>query len=128
MPSALFNDTFLTAVALMVEIGVSCALVYAYIRMPERRMRLVVMLGTLTPCILCYFVIAANYAQNPKDAENRFAFFAMPVMAFLPYLALLGLGLCLSQLPRPIHHGARYGVGFAAASASTILLLILGRT
>jgi hypothetical protein len=117
------DDSTLTLVAMIVELGCPVAFATLYWYRPAMRRRVAVLLGTVTPAILAYAWGAVGYIADPGDMSNRWGFGAMWGMSLAVYVAAVLVGVGLSFVPRPSHLLGRYFVGFLAPPIGFGLLI-----
>jgi len=110
--------------ALLFELGVPSAAIIVMLRSPRLRKFVIVVLGAVTPLVLLYGAVVVAFLLNPNKG-NIFAFYAMWVMSFFAYAAILLGGMALAFVPRPSNLYARFFIGFASAPLSYALLNIM---
>jgi len=111
--------------ALLFELGVPIAGIMVTLRAPRLRKFVILVLGAVTPVLLLYGAVTVAFLLNPADKGNIFSFYAMWVMSFFPYAAILVDGIALAFVPRPSNLYARFLIGFASAPLSYALLNIV---
>ena len=111
--------------ALSLELGVPTAAIMVMLRAPRLRKFVIVVLGAVTPFLLLYGAVAIAFLLNSSDRGNIFAFYAMSVMSFFAYAAILVGGIALAFVPKPSNLYARFFIGFASAPLSYVLLNIV---
>jgi len=103
-------------VAAALEFGVPLVLGVTYWRSHTLKPKLVVLLGAVTPFLICYSLICATYpfrdVTNPWAAEP---FNLAQQMSLWPYVATILVGIGLSFSPQPSHFVARYFLGLLGA-------------
>jgi hypothetical protein len=110
--------------ALLFELGVPSAAIIVMLRSPRLRKFVIVVLGAVTSLVLLYGAVVVAFLLNPNKG-NIFAFYAMWVMSFFAYAAILLGGMALAFVPRPSNLYARFFIGFASAPLSYALLNIM---
>ena len=110
--------------ALLFELGVPSAAIIVMLRSPRLRKFVIVVLGAVTPLVLLYGAVVVAFLLNPNKG-NIFAFYAMWVMSFFAYAAILVGSIALAFVPRPSNLYARFFIGFASAPLSYALLNIV---
>lgn len=118
------SEEALTIAAVAVELGIPLVATLLFWRRPALRPRLVVILGAITPVLIFYAAITVSFLIDSDDPGNRFAFFAAWIMSFFVYFAILVAGLLLSIVPKPIHLGGRYALGFVSPALVVSLLIL----
>jgi len=111
--------------ALVFELGVPTAAIMVMLRAPRLRKFVIVVLGAVTPLLLLYGAVAVAFLLSPSDKGSIFAFYAMWVMSFFAYAAILVGSIALAFVPRPSNLYARFFIGFASAPLSYALLNIV---
>lgn len=104
------TETSLNIGAIVLELGLPAGLLVLMILRPAARPRALVILGALFPALCLYGAIAASFLVS-REKSDAFAFYAMWVMTFAPYVALALGGVALSFLRWPRNYWARFGLG-----------------
>ena len=104
------TETSLNIGAIAIELGLPVGLLVLMVLRPAVRPRAVVILGALFPVLCMYGAIAASFLVS-QGKSGVFAFYAMWVMTFAPYVAVALGGLALSFLRWPRNYWARFGLG-----------------
>lgn len=116
------SETYLTLGAAAFELGVPVAAVVALVFAPRMRKFAAVLLGVVTPLLLVYAVAVGSYFFASAEPSSRFSFYAVWVMSFVVYLALVLVGVALAFIPKPSNLYGRYFVGLASAPICYALL------
>ena len=106
------TDVSLTIAAMLVELGLPGALLWAYVRLPRFRKRAVVVLGALVPFLAGYLYLALSQLFSSAQ-DSGWAFGAVWIMTFAMYMAALLLGTAMSLIPSPEHLFGRFMIGLA---------------
>ena len=103
-------EIYLTAGALLVELGVPVLLIYLSLKRSSKKHIFLPMLGAVTPLLLFYFFGAIDYfVLNPDEPSMYMATF---IMTFAVYCLLLLVGFLLGVfLPVSISSNWRYFIG-----------------
>jgi purine-cytosine permease-like protein len=117
-------EFYLTAGALVVELGVPVLLIYLSLKRPSKKHILLTMLGAVTPLLLFYLFGAIDYfVLNPDESSMYMAAF---IMTFAVYCFLLLVGFLLGVfLPASISSNWRYFIGCILGPVCGIGLSIL---
>lgn len=115
-------EIVLTAGCALVELGLPVALLLASRTRERLRSKAVVVLGAVSPLVALYAHVLVRQLADP-GVDRRWAFGAVWVMTFLPYVACVLLGVALAFVPRPTHLGARYLLGLAVPAGLALLVL-----
>jgi len=107
--------------SVLFELGLPAGLLIAWVRVPNARKRVAVVLGAITPLLATYLYITAahSFVAAYKDT---WAFNAMWLMSFFPFLACAIVGGALSLVPRPTNLAARYFVGLSVPLLVALLV------
>lgn len=120
------TDITLTIGALALELGIPVGLLIFMALRPRVRPRAIVILGALFPALCLYGAIAISYLIS-RGKSDMFAFYAMWVMTFAPYLAVALGGLALSFLRRPTNHWARFGLGVLTTPVAYMAFVLVAK-
>lgn len=104
------TETSMNIGAIALELGLPVGLLVLVALRPEARPKAAVILGALLPALCLYCAMAASFLIS-RGKSDIFAFYAMWVMTFAPYVALALGGFALSFLRRPRSIWARFGLG-----------------
>ncbi|WP_233840424.1 hypothetical protein [Dyella sp. 2HG41-7] len=120
------TETTLTIGAIALELGIPVGLLIFMALRPRVRPRAIVILGALFPALCLYGAIAVSYLIS-REKSDIFAFYAMWVMTFAPYLAVALGGLALSFLRSPTNYWARFGLGVLTTPAAYIAFVLVAK-
>lgn len=90
------SEAILNRCAIGIELGVPLLLALACWRWPERRRIFGAALLAISPALLLFAIVCVS--QFHARAQSDFAFSAIWLMSFLPYMALLTIGLLVGFL------------------------------
>jgi len=115
------DEMTLSVAAASFELGVPAGLFAFSLRRPKIRRTTVVVLGATSLPLILYLLIAASHFLSPAGNSQDFAFYAMWVMTFGAYVAVLVGATAVALVPRPAHLGVRFLLGVASAPLSYFL-------
>lgn len=118
------SDTCLSLAAAAVELGYPLLLLILMKLLPRFRAKLIVALGAVFPMAVLYIASAVSYLITPRTPSSMFAFFAMWVMTFGPYIAIAVGGILLALMQRPRNMVGRFFLGVLSAPCSFGLLAL----
>ena len=90
------SESALNGIAIAVELGIPAFLAVAYWLNPSRRRLYRAALIAISPFLLLFLLIAISHA--PNIGKYDFAFGAMWIMCFIPYMVFLFVGLAVGLL------------------------------
>ena len=111
----------LNAGAILIELGSLVVMLSVWVRSPNSRSRLAVLLGAVAPLLFAYGYIAFRYAVL-SSTDYAWAFHAMWLMSFWPYIGCVIIGIAVSLVRRPFNLGARFLIGLAAPAVVWLLI------
>jgi predicted permease len=109
--------------SVLFEIGLPAGLLLAWHRVPNARKRIAVVLGAITPLLAAYLYVTATHSFV-ETAQDAWAFNAMWLMTFFPFLTCAIVGAALSLVSRPANLVARYFVGLSAPLLVVLLIWV----
>ena len=115
----------LNAGAILIELGALVAILAVWVRSPESRPRLSVLLGALAPLLFAYGYVAVRYVAL-AGTDYDWAFHAMWLMSFWPYIGCVIIGIAVSLVKKPINLAARFLMGLAAPAGVWLLIQVRG--
>jgi hypothetical protein len=107
------EDVLLSLGALALELGMPLSLAFLWIKRPQLRSRIVVLLGSITPFLVLYAWVATGYI-GARTRDNQWALYAMWLMSLLPFVLCTIIGAAIGFLRWPLHLVARYIMGLMA--------------
>jgi hypothetical protein len=119
------DDTTLSIGAASLEIGAPACFVALILHRPKVRRFAVVILGATCIPLGLYLLIAISHFLHPADKNVEFAFYAMWVMTFEVYIALLVGATAMAFVPRPTNLIVRFFLGIASVPISCLLFNFL---
>ncbi len=90
------TENTLNLVAMGIELGIPALLLLGCWLFPRVRVLFVITLVAISPVLLLYLAIAISHATH--QAQVDFAFSAMWLMTFLPYMVLLTIGFAIGLI------------------------------
>jgi len=111
----------LNAGAILIELGSLVAILSVWVRSPNSRSRLAVLLGAVAPLLFAYGYVAVRYAVL-AGTDYDWAFHAMWLMSFWPYIGCVTIGIAVSLVKKPITLAARFLMGLAAPAGVWLLI------
>ncbi|MFC5571556.1 hypothetical protein ACFPN1_15965 [Lysobacter yangpyeongensis] len=87
------SESALNAGAIAIELGVPALLIIGYWLNPSRRPLFRAGLVAISPFLLLFLLVTLSHL--PKLGEYDFAFGAMWIMCFIPYMVFLAVGLAV---------------------------------
>ena len=118
------TETAMNIGVIALEIGLPVGLLVLVALRPAVRPRVAVILGALFPALCLYAAIAASFLIS-RGKSDIFAFYAMWVMTFAPYVAIALGGFALSFLRWPRSIWARFGLGVLTTPAAYFAFVVL---
>ncbi|WP_445145029.1 hypothetical protein [Dyella sp. Tek66A03] len=115
------DDMTLSIAAASFELGVPAGALALYLYRPKHRRAVIVVLGATCLPLALYLLIVAGHFLSSAGKSQDFAFYAMWVMTFWAYLAVLVGAIAVAFVSRPTNLVARFFVGLASAPASYLL-------
>jgi hypothetical protein len=120
------TETFLNIGAIFLELGLPIGLLILMALRPGVWPRAMVILGAIFPALCFYVSVAVSYLSS-RGASDIFAFYAMWVMTFAPYVAVALGGLAVSFLQKPKNHWARFGLGVLSTPAAYLAFVFVAK-
>jgi hypothetical protein len=120
------TETTLTIGAIALELGIPVGLLVFIALNPRVRPTAIVILGALFPALCLYGAIAVSYLIS-RGKSDIFAYYAMWVMTFMPYLVVALGGLALSLLRMPLNYWARFGLGMLTTPVAYIVFVLVAK-
>jgi hypothetical protein len=118
------TETSINVGAIALELGLPVGLLVLLVLRPAVRPRVAVILGAVFPALFLYGAIAVSYLIS-RGKSDIFAFYAMWVMTFAPYVAIALGGFALSFLRSPRNNWARFGLGVLSAPAAYFAFVVI---
>ena len=111
----------LNAGAILIELGSLVAILSVWVRSPNSRSRLVVLLGAMTPLLISYGYVAVRSVVLART-DYDWAFHVMWLMTFWPYIGCVIIGIAVSLVKKPSNLAARFLLGLAAPAGVWLLI------
>ena len=120
------TETSMNIGAIALELGLPVGLLVLAALKPAARPRVVVIVGALFPALCLYAAIAVSFLIS-RGKSDIFAFYAMWIMTFAPYVAVALGGIALSFLRWPGNFWARFGMGVLSTTAAYFAFTVTAR-